>query len=231
MISGHVRFAIVIAGFVFVAIAAFAFVLPNLDVILQSIDQLRLARSHVPLVETCFAVGYFLICVGVTAVCLPATALVVAAGGAVLGFAGFPLSLLGIVIGSLAPFLIARRLAGPALEKIDARTIGQFRRGFARNSFQFLVLMRVVPWAPFPVTTIIAGALNVETTKFAVATALGFVPSGVALNAIGHGLTRLAALRNISTLDFLLDRDFLLAVLGVVAFVSLTLLRRRFDVV
>lgn len=31
-----------------------------------------------------------------------------------------------------------------------------------------------------------------------------------ALNFIGHGLTRLAALRNLSTLDFLLDRDFLL---------------------
>lgn len=215
-----------LGGFTAVAIAAFALVLPNLDFILRSIDQLRLARSHVPFFEAYFALGYLLLCVGVTALCLPATALVVAAGGAILGFAGFPLSLLGITVGSLAPFLIARRVAGAALDKIDAPVIRRFRHGFARNDFQFLVLMRVVPWAPFPVTTIIAGALCIETTKFAFATALGFVPSGLALNAIGHGLTRLASLRNISMLDFLMDRDFLVAVLGVAALLGLTSLKR-----
>lgn len=231
LISRRMRYVAMLGGFAVLAIAAFALVLPNLDFIFRTIDQLSLARSDIPLFEAYLAVGYLLLCVGVAALCLPVTVLLVAAGGAILGFSGFLLSLLGITIGSLVPFLIARRLAGRALEEIDARAIRWFRLGFARDDFLFLVLMRVVPWAPFPVTTIMAGALNVETTKFAFATALGFVPSGLALNSIGHGLTRLAELRNLSTLDFLLNRDFLLAVLGVAGLVTLTILRRRFGVV
>jgi uncharacterized membrane protein YdjX (TVP38/TMEM64 family) len=221
---------LLLAGIVAVLLAGYFLIVPILglsQVLTNYVDSVYAA--HPELVARYYPLlllGYFAAFALTIVLCLPLAALMVVIGGLVFGFAGFVAALLAITIGSIPPFLAARRYGGPALAKTDAQLVQRFRHGFERNQFQYLVLMRLIPWAPFPVTTVLAGALGMGTAKFLIGTALGFVPAGLALNAIGHGLGRLGELRSISVLDLFRDPDFLLAAAGVSAIALLSFLRR-----
>jgi len=169
---------------------------------------------------------YFLVYAASIALCLPLAALMAVAGGWLFGLWSLPVAVLSILAGSIVPFVLSRRYAGPALAKIDSATVDRFRRGFERNQVQYLILMRVVPWAPFTVVTIVAGALGMGLTKFLLGTALGYLPSGLAFNAIGHGLAHLTDLRSLSAAQLYRDPDFLMAVASVSAVALLSFSRR-----
>ena len=169
---------------------------------------------------------YFVVYTASVALCLPLTALMAALGGWLFGLWSLPVALLSVLAGSIAPFLLSRRYAGRALARIDSATIDRIRRGFERNQIQFMIVMRLVPWAPFTVTTIVAGALRMDLTKFLIGTGLGFLPTGLAFNAIGHGLARLSDFGGIAPAQLYRDPDFLIALAGVGGVVLLSLSRR-----
>jgi len=197
------------------------------QIIVGYVDQLHSANADVIIrYYPLLLVAYFIAYVLTVALCLPLAALMAIIGGLMFGFAGFLTALLSVTAGSIVPFLASRKFARPALANIDSETVQRVRRGFDRNQFQYLILMRLVPWAPFTVTTIVAGALGMGLVRFLTGTALGFVPIGLALNAIGHGLGRLAELRNISAVQLYRDPDFLMATGGVGAIALITLLRK-----
>lgn len=170
--------------------------------------------------------AYFLAYALTTTLCLPLTGVMAVIGGWLFGSLGFAVALLSVTIGSIGPFLFSRRFAHRALERIDSRTVVRLRQGFERHRVQYLIMMRLIPWAPFPVTTIAAGAFGVSLPVFVAATAIGFVPAGLALNSIGHGLARLSELKEVSFAQFYSDPAFLVAISGIIAIVALSLLRR-----
>jgi uncharacterized membrane protein YdjX (TVP38/TMEM64 family) len=221
---------IFLAGIAILLLAGSILVVPILglsQIIISYVDQIHSANADIiiryyPLLLIVYFIAYVLI----VALCLPLAALMALIGGLMFGFAGFLTALLSVTLGSVVPFLASRKFARPALAKIDSEMVQRARRGFDRNPFQYLVLMRLVPWAPFTVTTIVAGALGMDLVSFLAGTALGFVPVGLALNAVGHGLRRLAELRNISVAQLYRDPDFLMATGGVGAIALLTLLRK-----
>ena len=158
-------------------------------------------------------------------ICLPVTALMAVAGGLMFGIVSFPVAVLSVAAGSIAPFWLSRKVT-LAPGKTGFEFLNRIRNKFRRNQFQFLILMRLIPWAPFSVTTIVAGSLGMSLGKFLIATAIGFLPSGLALNAIGHGLKRLADLDNLSASRLYREPDFLLAAAGVALITFLTFARR-----
>src|ERR1041384_4290365 len=91
------------------------------DMIVQQADRLRsgendfISNNYV----LCLLL-YFVLCTAAIALCLQAAALMSVAGGWLFGFWSFAPAVLGIIVGSIPPFLIARRYAGPALAKIDS---------------------------------------------------------------------------------------------------------------
>jgi uncharacterized membrane protein YdjX (TVP38/TMEM64 family) len=170
--------------------------------------------------------AYFFLYATVVAFALPLTAIMDVIGGFIFGLIGFPIAILSVCLGSIPPFLIARRLSTVALEHFDSAMVRRVQHGFSRYGFQYLVLMRVVPWAPCSVTTIIAGALGMHVAQFVFGTAIGFLPPGIALNAIGHGLERLGDLDQGSIAHLYKDRDFLFAAAGIAVVMLLSLARR-----
>jgi len=211
-----------------ILLAALIFARPAVTAVVAYLERIRSADEQLaPLYVLYF--GYVLLCAVGVAFCLPVAAVLTAAGGALFGLAGFPLALLGTTAGSIVPFLISRKLGAPALAKLDAQMVERFRRGFARNASQFLVLMRLLPWAPFSVTTIVAGAVEMPLAKFLVATALGSVPAGIALNAIGHGAARVGEVETVSASDLLRQPEFLLLLGGIGGLVILDMLRRHLN--
>jgi len=220
----------IVAGIALTAIGVVIFAVPVLglsDTILQYADTLRsadpalIARYYLFLLLV-----YFLVYAATVALCLPLAALMAVVGGWLFGLWALPVAVLSIVAGSVVPFVLSRRYAGPALAKVDSATVGRLRRGFERNQLQYLILMRVVPWAPSAVTTIVAGALGMSLANFLAGTALGFLPAGLAFNAIGHGLARLTDLHSISAAQLYRDPDFLMTLTGVSAVALLSLSRR-----
>jgi uncharacterized membrane protein YdjX (TVP38/TMEM64 family) len=215
--------AIAVAGLSIVAVRIFGVT----DSILQYAETVRsgdpdlIARYYLLLLLL-----YFLVFAVTVALCLPLVALMAALGGWMFGFWSLPVAALSVIAGSIVPFLLSWRYASPALAKIDSATIDRLRRGFDRNQIQYLILMRIVPWAPFSVTTIVAGALGMNLTKFLVGSALGFLPAGLAFNAIGHGLARLSDLNSLPAAQLYRDPDFLMAVAGVSAVALLSFSRR-----
>ena len=207
-------------------LAALAFGHPAVAAVVAYLERIRFAHEQLaPLYVLYF--GYVLLCAVGVAICLPVAAVLMAIGGALFGFAGFPLALVGTTAGSIVPFLISRKLGAPALAKFDAQIVARFRSGFARNAPQFLILMRLLPWAPFSVTTIVAGAVEMPLAKFLVATALGSVPAGIALNAIGHGVAGVGEVEKISATDLLRQPEFLLLLGGIGGLAVLDMLRRH----
>jgi len=219
--------AAVAIGLVVLAVRMFGLA----DAIIQYGDALRardpdlVARYYLLLLLI-----YFFVYAATVALCLPLAALMAAVGGWLFGLWSLPVAVLSAVAGSIIPFLLSRRYAAPALAKLDSATVDRLRRGFDRNQFQYLILMRLVPWAPFTVATIVAGALGMNLTAFLVGTALGFLPAGIAFIAIGHGLARLTDLHDMSAAQLYRDPDFLLAQAGV-AIIALIMLLKRVPIV
>lgn len=147
-------------------------------------------------------------------ICLPLTALMAVAGGLLFGIASFPVAVLSVAAGSVVPFLLSRKVAMTS-GKPGGELLNRVRNKFRRNQFQVLILMRVIPWAPFSVTTMVAGSLGMSLAKFLIGTMIGFIPAGLAFNAIGHGLDRLADLGTISAARLYSEPDFLIAAAGV----------------
>jgi uncharacterized membrane protein YdjX (TVP38/TMEM64 family) len=174
------------------------------------------------LVLACF----FLVYVLVISASLPLAGTMDVLGGVFFGAIGFPIALLSVCLGSIAPFLIARKISTAALSRFDWAMVQRVRAGFAKNDLQYVILMRVVPWAPFSVTTIISGALGMRLRRFLLGTAIGFFPAGLALNAIGQGLGRLADLNDLSMGLLYRDPAFILGAAGIGLIVLLTLARR-----
>ena len=214
-------------GFSIVAVPIFGLA----DPIIQYADGLRsgdpdfIARYYLPLL-----LAYFVIYATTIALCLPLAALMAGVGGWLFGIWALPVAVLSVIAGSIVPFLLSRRYAAPALAKVDSETVDRLRRGFDRNQIQFLILMRVVPWAPFTIVTIVAGALGMHLTKFLIGSALGYLPAGLAFNAIGHGLSRLSDLHSLSAAQLYRDPDFLVAEAGI-AFIALVMFVRRVPLV
>jgi uncharacterized membrane protein YdjX (TVP38/TMEM64 family) len=169
---------------------------------------------------------YFLSYAIVVAFALPLTAIMAVIGGFIFGFIGLPIAILSACLGSIPPFLIARKLSTVALERFDSAMVRRVQGGFSRYGFQYVALMRIVPWAPFCVTTVIAGALGMHVAEFVFGTAIGLVPASLALNAIGHGLERLGDLDQGSVAHLYKDRDFLFAAAGIAVVMLLSLARR-----
>jgi uncharacterized membrane protein YdjX (TVP38/TMEM64 family) len=148
--------------------------------------------------------------------------LMAVAGGLIFGIVSFPVAVFSVSAGSIVPFLLSRKVAVVS-GKPGGELLNRVRNKFRRNQFQLLILMRVIPWAPFSVTTMVAGSLGMSLGKFLTGTMIGFIPTGLAFYAIGHGLDRLADLGSISAARLYREPDFLIAAAGVALVLLLSL--------
>ncbi|MBL8899070.1 MAG: VTT domain-containing protein [Planctomycetes bacterium] len=113
---------------------------------------------------------------------LPVTPLMLAAGY-LFGFAwGALYNWLGSVIGALAAYGVARWLGGEAIEALLRRRIGSFRNA----GFRTTLWLRAIPVFPYVIVNFGAGAAKVPFGGFALATALGMLPSCVSFTLFAY---------------------------------------------
>lgn len=137
---------------------------------------------------------YGLIYVAAVTLSLPASAFLTAIGGYLFGWPlGGITANLAATLGAANIFLIARSSLGrPLLERAGSR-IQSLAAGFRKQSFLYLLSLRLIPVVPFWLTNLAAAFFGMRLRPFVFATQLGMLPASFAFALAGSGLDEVIA--------------------------------------
>lgn len=142
-------------------------------------------EAHPVLAALIFAALYALI----VACSIPAGAPMTLAGGFLFGvWEGGALVVVGATAGATVIFLAARTALA---DLIRARLGGRIRAmedGFAKNAFNYLLVLRLIPVFPFFLVNLAAGLLGVRLGTYVLATFVGIIPGTFVYAGLGNGL-------------------------------------------
>ncbi|MBX3578333.1 MAG: TVP38/TMEM64 family protein [Rhizobiaceae bacterium] len=133
-------------------------------------------------------VVFLLFHVTATAFAFPAAAMLTVFAGFLFGWKlGMTVIMAGSIAGATILFLSARAASGGYLRRKVAAIAPRFEAGFERDSFFYLLVLRLAPFIPFFMVTILPALFNVRLKTFLAATALGIVPGAFPYSRLGEG--------------------------------------------
>jgi len=159
-----------------------------------------LSRHHATLAtwvadNTMLAVVLFVLAYAlVVAFSLPIAIIITPLGGFLFGiWLGAILSVIGATLGSVAVFLAARTAFYDLFHARAGAALARFEDGFRRDSFSYLLFLRLVPAFPFFLVNLVPAFAGVRLTPFVAATALGVIPGALVYALAGSGLDSVIA--------------------------------------
>jgi phospholipase D1/2 len=111
----------------------------------------------------------------------PVTLMIVATGLAFGVFLGFAYALLGAELSAVVTYVIGQHLGHDIIRRLSHRWVTRANRRLARQGLLAIIILRIVPVAPFTVVNLIAGASHIRFWDFALGTLLGMIPGTLAL--------------------------------------------------
>jgi uncharacterized membrane protein YdjX (TVP38/TMEM64 family) len=160
----------------------------------------RWTQDHPILAGIAFITAYIL----VVAVSLPVAVYFNIMAGFLFGmFFGTVYAVIGATIGSILIFLAVNTAFGEWLEKRAKGWVKQLERGFQKNAFNYLLVIRLIPVIPFWAVNIGAALLNIKLKPFAIATFFGIIPETVLYVWMGSGLEEIFNAGQTPSLDML----------------------------
>ncbi len=146
-----------------------------------------------------------------TALALPGAAVMTLAGGFLFGtLAGAVYVNLGATSGATLAFLAARHLLGESIRKRFGARLTALSAGFSRDSFRYLLTLRLIPLFPFFLVNLACGVTQVPLRTYVAATAIGILPGSLVYTYAGHQMGNLTSMADIASPQMLLA----LALLG-----------------
>jgi phospholipase D1/2 len=107
--------------------------------------------------------------------------LVITVTGIVFGpLVGGIYALAGSLLSGIVTYTIGRTLGRETVRRFAGRRLNAITRGLAKRGLLTMILVRIVPVAPFTVVNVVAGASRIGWRDFVVGTALGMSPGIVA---------------------------------------------------
>ena len=132
------------------------------------------------------AVVFVLVYIAVVILPLPAAAMSIV-GGLAFGWRGFPLSMLGSLLGAVAPYYISRHwMREPMMRRIDGPRVRAADRAITENGFVFVMLLRLTPIIPFTAQNWLLGLTEIRFWPYILATTVGLAPGTLAMVWIGE---------------------------------------------
>lgn len=180
-----------------------------------------------PLLSALALVGIY---AGLVAISFPGASLLTIASGLLFGtLAGGSLVVVGATIGAAIVFLIAKNASGDDLRKRIGSWGEKLADGFARNAFSYLMLLRLLPVAPFWLVNIVPALFGVKLRDYVLATAIGIIPGTFVYASIGAGAGAvLAAGKELNLKGALLQPAVIGPILGLAALALFPILYKRF---
>jgi uncharacterized membrane protein YdjX (TVP38/TMEM64 family) len=141
--------------------------------------------GHIALAALLYVLAYAL----TVAFSLPVAALVTPVGGFLFGvWLGAALSVIGATLGSIAVFLAARTAFYDLFHARAGAALARLEDGFRRDSFNYLLFLRLVPVFPFWLVNIVPALLGMKLGPYTLATLIGIIPGAVVFSSVGAGL-------------------------------------------
>ena len=158
---------------------------------------------------------YVLVYALVVAFSLPVAVLITPVGGYLFGvWLGAVLSVIGATLGSVVLFLAARSALHDVFHRKAGATLARLEAGFRRDSFNYLLFLRLVPVFPFWLVNIVPALLGMRLDRYAVATLIGIVPAAVVYSSVGDGLGKVLKRGERPNLGIIFEGHILLPLLG-----------------
>jgi len=158
----------------------------TLDYVAETRDWLRAAVDA----NLWLAVAAFLAFqVTINAFSFPVAALLSVLAGFLFGWKlGMAATMVGATAGGTLLFLAARAAFGGMLRRRASGIAARFADGFERDAFAYLLVLRLAPFVPFFMVSILAALFDVRLRTFLAATLLGIVPGAFAYTRLGEGI-------------------------------------------
>lgn len=132
---------------------------------------------------------YVLIYAAAVTISLPGATILTISGGFLFGtWAGGAAAWLAASAGATLIFLAARTAFGDVLRARTGSWLERLSEGFRENAFNYLLLLRLTPVAPFFIVNVAPAFFNVSLRSFVLASALGMIPGVFVYAAVGAGL-------------------------------------------
>ncbi|HSF34411.1 MAG TPA: VTT domain-containing protein [Candidatus Tectomicrobia bacterium] len=152
----------------------------HVDMLVESATSLR-GDPIAPLVVIS---GYV---VGST-VLIPVTVLITATTLAFGPLLGFTYSLLGCLVSATLTYGLGYLLGHDIVRSLASAQLGGLSSRLAQHGLLAILIVRIVPVAPFVVLNVIAGASHIRLRDFVLGTFLGMLPGLLVMTMFGHQL-------------------------------------------
>jgi uncharacterized membrane protein YdjX (TVP38/TMEM64 family) len=151
----------------------------------------------------------------------PITVLIVATAIAFGPLLGFTYSLLGCLVSAALTYAVGSLAGRQAIERFAGTYASRLSQRLARHGLTAILIVRILPVAPFTIVNIVAGASGVRFREFMLATLLGMSPGLVLMTLFGDRL-------HSAIQDPRIESFITLAALAVALILVMAWLRRRF---
>ncbi|SEO98549.1 Uncharacterized membrane protein YdjX, TVP38/TMEM64 family, SNARE-associated domain [Rhodospirillales bacterium URHD0017] len=154
----------------------------------------------------------------VVAFSLPIAIIITPLGGFLFGvWLGAILSVVGATLGSVAVFLAARTAFYDLFHARAGAALARFEDGFRRDSFSYLLFLRLVPIFPFWLVNIVPALLGMKLGPYTVATLIGIIPAAFVYASVGASFGALFERGEAPDFAIIFEWRFLLPLLGLAA--------------
>lgn len=162
------------------------------------------------------------------ALSLPQAVVVTITGGLLFGtVVGGALAVLGATMGAVLLFLLARTAFGDSLSRRGGAFMQTVRDGLARDGFNYLLAIRLIPVFPFWLVNLAAALGGMRLLPYTAATLIGITPGTVVFASIGAGIGSVLAAGGQPDLSIILSLPVLGPLIGLAALSLLPVLWRR----
>jgi phospholipase D1/2 len=151
----------------------------------------------------------------------PITVLIIATAMAFGPLLGFAYSLFGCLLSAALTYSIGSLMGRETVRRFAGRQVSRLSHRLARHGLTAVLIVRILPVAPFTIVNIMAGASEVRFRDFILGTLLGMLPGLVVMTLFGDRLQ--SAIQDPKVQSFMI-----LMALVVVLVLVMAWLRRRF---
>jgi uncharacterized membrane protein YdjX (TVP38/TMEM64 family) len=181
--------------------------------------------AHMVLAALIYSLAYAL----VVAFSLPGGLLMTVVGGFLFGrYLATFLVVISATVGAVLVFLAARTILGDLLRAKISGKLHMLEAGFQRNSFSYLLVLRLVPLFPFFLVNLVPAFLGVRLRTYAAATIIGITPASFVFAQFGTGLGSILESSEGFDLSAALTNDVVFSLIGLALLAMVPIVYKRF---
>ena len=142
---------------------------------------------------------------------------------------GGTISLIGGTLGAFGIFIIAKIFFSDFIKNKFLNKYSYIENYFNKNDLELMILIRIVPIAPFFIQNLILAGLGANNKKFFFTTLLGLAPWSFIFGSIGQGLEEIFINKTELNFSLIVQPEYLIP-LAFIAFlvVMILLFKKKF---